>query len=147
MVVFDEEFEQIHKRMEKILRDFFPDRFMQMPGETWRPPMDIYETEEDLLIVIELAGVIPESLKISFEMGRLKINGRREFLADFYHIKCHQIEIDSGSFQKQIHIPFEVDKDHTTSHYRNGLLRITLPKAKRPRKKKVDIVRKKLTSS
>lgn len=101
--------------------------------------MDIYETEEHLVIVVELPGAASENLRISVEGGRLRINGKRDSLADSSHTKCHQIEIDSGFFQKQIYIPFEVDKDSATSHYKDGLLKIVLPKVRQPLKKKLEI--------
>jgi len=138
-VAFDEEFKEVQKRMEKIIQDLFPNRFFHMPGETWNPATDVYETETDLVIIVELAGAVPADLSISFERGVLKIHGRRKLLTDSSHTKCHQIEIDSGPFQKQIHIPFAVDKDRATSQYRDGLLKISLPKVPKTLKKSIEI--------
>lgn len=125
---FDDEFKEIQKRMERVIRDLFPNRFFHMPGEAWNPPVDVYETEKDLVIIADLAGVVPESLRISFEIGVLKISGRRESFANASHTKCHQIEIDFGSFQKEIHIPFALEANSATSQYKAGLLKIRLPK-------------------
>ncbi len=136
---FEEDFDEIHQRMEKIIRGFFPERCFQIPGESWSPPMDIYETETDLVIVVELAGAVPESLTIAFDGGSLKISGRRESLASCSHTKCHQIEIDSGPFRKQIYIPFSVDQNKATSQYKDGLLKITFPKTTRPPDRKIEI--------
>lgn len=136
---FDEEFKDVQKRMDRIIRDLFSNRFLHMPGEPWSPPMDVYETETDLVIILELAGAVPEDLTLSFERGVLIIRGKRELSADLSHTKCHQMEIDSGSFQKQIYIPFAVDKDRATSQYKGGLLKITLPKAARMPKKSIEI--------
>lgn len=136
---FDEEFREIRKQMERIFRDFFPNRILQIPGEAWRPAMDIYETEKDLTIIVELAGAVPENLRIFFEREVLKISGTRESLANLSCTKCHQMEIDFGSFQKEIHIPFEVDKDNASSHHEDGLLKIRLPKARRTLKKPIEI--------
>jgi len=136
---FDEEFREIRKQMERIIRDFFPNRILQIPGGAWTPPMDIYETEKDLTIIVELAGAVPENLRISFEREVLKISGTRESLANLSHTKCHQMEIDFGPFHKEIRIPFEVDKDSASSHYEDGLLKIRLPKASRALKKPIEI--------
>lgn len=136
---FDDEFKEVQRQMERIIQDFFPSRFLHVPGETWGPPMDVYETEKDLVIIVELADTAPENLKISYEGSVLKISGRRESLANFSHIKCHQMEIDFGSFQKRIHIPFAVDKDRATSEYKDGLLKINLPKATKELRKSIEI--------
>jgi HSP20 family protein len=134
MVDFDEEFKDFQRRVERIFGDLFPQRILQMPGEAWTPSMDIYETEKDLVIIVEIAGAVPENLRLFYEGGILKIRGSRETLASCSHTKCHQMEIDFGSFQRQIHIPFEVDTERATSSYKHGLLRISLPKvSKGPR--------------
>ena len=119
------------------IREYKGVRGMKFSGT--EDPMDVYETETDLVIIVELAGAVPENLSLSFERGILKISGRRELSADFSHTKCHQIEIDSGSFQKQIHIPFAVDKNRATSQYKDGFLKISLPKAPRTPKESIEI--------
>jgi HSP20 family protein len=138
-VGFDEDLKDIQKQMERIIGGFFPNRRVQMPGETWSPPMDVYETDRDLVVIIEVAGAIPEDLNISFEGRVLTIRGRRESLADSCHTKCYQMEIDSGIFQKQIYIPFTVDEGKATSRYKDGLLRISLPKGTRKKKESIRI--------
>ncbi len=52
--------------------------------------MDIYETEKDLVIIVELPGATPEDLEISFGKGVLKIGGRREGPLGFSCTKCHR---------------------------------------------------------
>jgi len=140
MAEFDEEFRDIRKRMDKMVRDFFCQRHLQVPGEGWSPATDIYETEQHLVIIIELAGANPDSLKIVFEGGDLKIAGTRESVANFAYTKCHQMEIDFGCFQKNIRVPFDIDRENATSKYKDGLLEITLPKARIADREKIEII-------
>jgi len=140
MAEFDEEFRDIRKRMDKMVRDFFCQRHLQVPGEGWSPATDIYETEQHLVIIIELAGANPDSLKIVFDGGDLKITGIRESVASFAYTKCHQMEIDFGCFQKNIRVPFDIDRENATSKYKDGLLEITLPKARIADREKIEII-------
>ncbi|MBW2059174.1 MAG: Hsp20/alpha crystallin family protein [Deltaproteobacteria bacterium] len=136
---FDDELKEVQRHLGRIIRNLFPYRSLHMPEEAWNPPMDVYETEEGLAIVVEVAGAAPRSLKISIEGGLLAISGRREPFVDPSHRKCHQMEIDFGSFKKQIRIPFAVDREKVTSQYRNGLLRIILPRCKEDRRRSIEI--------
>ncbi len=139
MVDFDEEFKDFQRRVERIIGDLFPQRVLQMPGQVWSPPMDIYETEKDLVIIVEIAGALPENLRVFTEGGSLKIRGSRDRLARTSHTRCHQMEIDFGSFQRQIHIPFKVDTERATSSYKDGLLRISLPKMSKEARESIRI--------
>jgi HSP20 family protein len=135
----DDDFKDIQESVDRVFRGLFPNRFLHLPGETWTPPMDVYETEDEIVIVVELAGAAAEDIEIAFERRVLTISGQRLSLSDPSHSKCHQMEIDSGAFVRKLYIPSAIDADHTTSHYKDGLLRISLPKVSRPLKEPIRI--------
>jgi HSP20 family protein len=136
---FDDELKEIHKEMEGSVRGFFPQRTFQIPGEAWSPPMDVYETDTELVIILEVAGAGVGDLRILFDRRWLRISGIRESTATSSHTKCHQMEIGFGSFHKEILVPFEIDRERAISHYKDGLLKITLPKTTRESKRSIDI--------
>lgn len=98
----------------------------------WRPPADCFLTDEphELVIVVELAGVDPDSITIAVEEKALTISGQRNrprVRGQVYQ----QAEIEYGPFERRIQIQHEVASDSATASYEAGILRITLPIAKR----------------
>ena len=136
---FKEEFEDIQRRVDQLIRDLSPRRVLLVPGRAWSPPMNIYETGEELVVVIEVAGAEPENLDLTFKGNTLTIRGVREPLAAPSYGKCHHMEVDFGSFEKRIRVPFEVEKKRPTSHYQDGLLTVTLPKTRDKLKTQIEI--------
>lgn len=99
------------------------------PGMVWRPPTDVFETPDELIIVMELAGVDEEHLTVSLFSDLLVVEGRREQTVHTEMNACHQLGIKYGDFRSEIHIPFTVDTIDVNAQYRNGLLTIILKKS------------------
>ncbi|MDQ3065998.1 MAG: Hsp20/alpha crystallin family protein [Actinomycetota bacterium] len=101
----------------------------------FRPAVDCFFTEEppQLVIVVELAGVDPDSIELSVEESALMISGQRQrprVAGQVYQ----QAEIEYGRFERQIPLGHDVDTAASSASYEHGLLRITLPVAKRARR-------------
>lgn len=96
---------------------------------SWRPPTDIYETEDQILILVEVAGIREENLTISIDSYTLTIVGSR-FDPIEEKRAFHQMEIPFGEFRTEIDFPSMVDIEAVEAFYENGFLRINLPKAK-----------------
>jgi HSP20 family protein len=93
----------------------------------WRPPLDIYETEDEIIVVIELAGVAEDDLTVTLFSDLLVVEGKREQpITDMS--ACHQLGIKYGHFKSEIEIHAPVDHDRVTAAYRNGFLNIMLHK-------------------
>jgi HSP20 family protein len=103
--------------------------------------MDIYETGMEFVVVIEVSGADPENLELTFKGSILAIRGTREPLAAPSHGKCHHMEVDFGSFEKRLRVPSEVEKEKATSHYKDGLLTVILPKGRKKLKTSIEISR------
>lgn len=89
--------------------------------------IDVYESESEVLVYMDVAGVDPEKLSVVLERERLTVSGEREFpILDLCCI--HQLEIDYGPFQRSINLPTPVDPDGATSVCRHGLLVVRIPK-------------------
>lgn len=103
-----------------------------MPSTSvWRPPTDVYETSDTLVILVELAGIPEDHLEITLFNDLLVVEGEREIppFPDAAMSSCHQLGIKYGRFRSEVPIPFAVDQDTVHAEYRNGLLRISLEKA------------------
>ena len=95
---------------------------------TWRPPTDIYETPDEVIVLIELAGVSEEDMAVTLFSDLLVIEGRRDQQVVDMHA-CHQLGIKYGEFRTEVSLHADVDHDQVKADYKNGLLKIILKKA------------------
>lgn len=99
----------------------------------FRPAVDCFVTEEprQLVVVVELAGVDPESISVELADGALAISGARQRPREPGQV-YQQAEIEYGPFERRLQLDREVDAAAAGATYEAGLLRITLPLAERP---------------
>lgn len=104
---------------------------VQERGQTtslWRPPTDVYETNDSVVILIEIAGMDPDKIQVEFTDRILRVSGVR---ADYnLRAACHCLEVQYGEFASQVHLPGQYDVDAIDAQYKDGFLTITLPKSK-----------------
>ena len=93
---------------------------------TWRPPTDLFETEESCVIKVEVAGMRDEDFEVAFENNVLIIRGHRPDLNE--KRAYHQMEIRSGRFEIAVEVPVIVDIEKAIAEYKDGFLVINLPK-------------------
>lgn len=96
-------------------------------SSTWRPSTDIYETEENISVLVEIAGMDEEDFSISMDRNVLNIQGVRPSPVEERRA-VHQMEIPFGEFLVEIVFSMEVDLNRVTATYNNGFLNIILPK-------------------
>lgn len=94
---------------------------------TWRPPTDLYETEDRYIIRVEIAGMNKEEFCVSLEGNTLTISGTRPDMQ--LRRSFHQVEIPFGDFKTSLELSTSIDADKVTAEYRDGFLNIHLPKA------------------
>ncbi len=103
------------------------DRRRHSRPHAWRPPTDVYETEEALVVRVEVAGMRPEEIAISLDDRLLTIHGVR---ADQGERRAfHQMEVTFGEFSSQVSLPAAINPKRVEAEYRQGFLIIRLPKA------------------
>ena len=93
---------------------------------TWSPPTDLYETEENCVIKVEVAGMRDEDFEVAFENNILMILGHRPDLNE--KRAYHQMEIRFGRFEIAVEVPVVVDIEKALAEYKDGFLVILLPK-------------------
>lgn len=99
----------------------------------WQPRVDIYQTDDEILIHLEAAGLREDGLQLQYENGQLIIEGRRERPEIPCPQHCLQVEISYGSFRKVLVLPRDVDADAIRANYQNGILQIVAPRKPRPK--------------
>lgn len=99
----------------------------QVRSSGWNPPTDVYETDENFIVRIEIAGMREKDFEVAIENDVLMISGTR---ADYNERRAyHQMEIRFGKFEIAVDVPVPVDVEKSVAEYRDGLLMINLPKA------------------
>jgi len=97
-------------------------------NRAWRPATDISETDDRIIVLVEIAGMTEEDFSILMDHSLLTIQGvRKPPVEDRRSI--HQMEIPFGEFTVEINFRTEVDIEKVAATYENGFLQIVLPKA------------------
>lgn len=94
----------------------------------WHPPTDVYEMDERLIVVVEIAGMRDSDFSVVLQGQRLTISGERQRVTT-RDCAYHQLEIPYGEFRTEVSLPWPVAHDEVTANYRDGFLRVELPHA------------------
>lgn len=109
-------------------RDNYNESRWGLPHEAvWRPPIDIYETDENVVVLVEIAGLSPDDYAVVLSGRTLVISGERRDPSE--KLVYQQMEIRHGKFRVQVHLPWALESSGYQASYENGFLKITLPKA------------------
>ena len=133
-------------------RDFdrlFRDAFSSQHGETelstrsWAPPVDIYETEEAIVLKAELPGVDPKDVEVRVEDNTLFLKGERKFEKEVKEQNYHRVERSYGSFARSFSLPNSISADKVKAEFKDGLLTLTMPKREeaKPKTIKIDVTK------
>ncbi len=98
-------------------------------SSVWHPPTDVYRTTDRLVVIIEIAGMREDDLQIVLNNRELTVSGSRQQLTNGEaEVAYHQMEIERGAFRTVIHLPWNTDRSRVSAVYRDGLLKIELPR-------------------
>ena len=108
---------------------------------TWAPAVDIYETENELVLKADLPEVNERDLDIQIENNMLTIRGERKFDHEVKEDNYLRIERTYGAFSRSFSLPNTVNTEAIKAEYKNGVLRVELPKRaeSKPRQVKVSV--------
>jgi HSP20 family protein len=95
---------------------------------TWQPRCDMVETDEAIVVDVELPGVKREDVRLEVEGDVLHIAGERRETAARQGRNYHYLEQQYGRFDRQLHLPQTVDRNTIRAEFDSGILSITLPK-------------------
>jgi HSP20 family protein len=113
-----------------------------MGSRAWTPVVDMYETNDDLVLNFELPGVREKDISLSITGDVLTVKGERQFdqqlRDDNYYFHTERVY---GKFERLIRLPMPVQAERVRATYRDGMLEVSLPKAEevRPKEIKIDV--------
>jgi HSP20 family protein len=102
-------------------------------GTNWTPQVDVAETEDSFKVAADIPGVSPKDIEISLHNGLLTIRGERKFDTESAGTRFERRERSLGTFSRQFNLPDSADQETVTAKTNNGVLEITIPKAKKAR--------------
>ncbi len=105
----------------------------------WRPPTDVYETDDGFVLVMDIAGVEPGEFSVSLDAGMLTVSGERKERASGRR-EYHAMEVKVGPFERTFRLPRPVDPASLKATYELGFLEIRLAKLPAPPPRAVDVV-------
>lgn len=107
----------------------------------WTPAVDIFETDNELVLKADVPDIDPKNVAIQLENGTLTLKGERKFEDQKNGKGFHRIERSYGTFTRAFSLPDTVDGEKVKADYKNGVLTITLPKKEvaKPRTINVEI--------
>lgn len=105
----------------------FSSRGAANDGGVWSPNTDVYETEDRIVIKVELAGINKEDLVLTVEGNQMTVSGFRHDEKRGANSMFRVMEIDHGPFLTTIDLPDGYDTDSARASYQDGFLRIEVP--------------------
>jgi len=106
---------------------------------TWSPAVDIFETEGEIVVKAELPGMERKDIVLNLESNVLTVRGERRFAKETKDDNYHRIERSYGTFSRSFSIPATVDAEEIRADYRDGVLKIVLPKKEQAKPKQIRI--------
>ncbi|HEU0012683.1 MAG TPA: ATP-binding protein [Longimicrobium sp.] len=128
-------------RLQNRLRQFFDEPFtFPFFGEAgWVPAIDVAESNGDLVVTAELPGMKKENVELELSDGILTLRGEKSEESERTEQEMYVTERSYGSFRRSVALPCAVDETRVAAEFRDGVLRVTLPKTGEPNGKKIEI--------
>jgi HSP20 family protein len=125
----------------RVFQDSLSRLFSEPASRPWSPAVDVFETENELVLKADIPEVDPKNVGIQVENGTLTLKGERKFEGQDNGKGFHRIERSYGSFVRAFSLPDTVDAEKIKADYRNGVLTISVAKKEvaKPRTIKVEI--------
>ncbi len=103
------------------------------------PAVDVYETDNEVVIEVETPGLRKEDVKITVEDNVLRIHGEKKIEREQKDRNYYVVERSYGTFERAFRLPDYVDTEKIKAKFENGVLTITLPKKEEEKKKVIDV--------
>jgi HSP20 family protein len=108
-------------------------------GGSWAPAVDILERDGNIVLKAELPGVDPKDVDIRVENNTLTLRGERRIDGDAKREDYHRVERSYGAFERSFSLPTVVDTEKIRAEYKDGVLKLTLPKKEEAKPKQISI--------
>lgn len=133
----------LRREMDRIFNELIPFSWRFEDSEaalsTWTPTTDMYETDGEYIVEVELPGLTKKDIQINCQDNILSIEGERKQETKEEHPGYLRSERSYGSFKRSIMLPASIIEDKVKATFKEGVLRVTIPKAEKSKRKSVPI--------
>jgi len=129
---------------EMMINDFFEQFGRDLPDAntgTWSPAVDVYETPTKIVLTAELPGMDEEDIDLSLFENTLSLKGERKVEKDLNQENYHVMERYYGGFCRRFTLPAEVDGDSISANFKDGVLKVNIPKKTTSKKINVEVTK------
>jgi len=142
----DDPFQIAQREIERLWRDLVYQRWPQshFTNEPWAPPVDVVVSADTARVILELAGVPRQSVRVRLRGNVLEIVGRRNPPQEMAGARYHRAEIYFGDFRRVVELPWDGDDRDVTAEYRDGMLEIRIMAKVRTAAPAAETVREKI---
>jgi HSP20 family protein len=107
--------------------------------DTWLPALDVRESDDRYEVKVDLPGLGPDDVNVTFEDGMLSISGKRQFESEDRGDTWHRIERGFGTFARSIRLPQTADTEKIEASFDKGVLTVTVPKTEQAKPKTIQV--------
>jgi len=130
----------VDQDIDRLFEDFFGGpAFLSLNGGVWAPAADIAETDDNVLLTLEIPGMTRDDVKITLQDNLLTIRGEKKQEKEWQASNYHRVERSYGSFVRSFTLPTAVQPDRIKAQYKDGLLKVTVPKAEEVKPKEIPV--------
>jgi HSP20 family protein len=123
---------------DELFREFF--RRPTVEGEeVIEPPVDVAESDGEVVVKMEVPGVEKDKLHLTVADDRLTVRGESRKETEEKRKNYYRQEIQYGAFQRSVPLPVEVDAAKASAELKNGMLKVTIPKSKQPKAQEIKV--------
>ena len=123
----------------RLFQDSLSRLFSEPASRPWSPAVDIFETENELVLKADIPDIDPKNVNIQIENHTLSLKGERNFEESKNNRGFHRIERSYGTFTRVFSLPDTVDGEKVKADYKQGVLTVTLPKKEVAKPRQVNI--------
>jgi len=136
------EMSALQERMNRLFSDVraqAPVRGEEIVQGAWIPAVDIFETNEGIVLKAELPGITAQNISVEVKDNTLTLKGEKKFEKEVKEENYHRVERSYGSFQRAFTLPGTIHQEKVKAKFKDGILEITLPKVEEAKPKQVKV--------
>lgn len=121
--------------------DVFPSSWFddELTMGNWKPAVDIYDNDDNIVIKAELPGVESKDVEVEVKDRVLTLKGERCHEKEVKEENYHRKEMAFGKFQRSFTLPGDIDADKIKADFKDGILKIDIPKPEENKPKKISV--------
>ena len=124
--------------IDRLFEDFWG-RWPAVLEREWAPALDVSETEDKVLVKVELPGIDPKDIEVTVQGDLLTIKGERKQEKEEKEEDYHRVERYYGSFCRTLRLPAVAEFDKIAAGYKDGVLKLSIPKKEEAKAKKIEV--------